>query len=71
MEERSERGDRFEGSIGGSAFTGTGRPSRTFARGRECAEDGCATKLSIYNAGRFCSRHEPQITPRMRGKKIA
>lgn len=70
MDERivDERGD---GSIGGSAFSGTGRPSRTFPRGRVCAEDGCETRLSIYNEGRFCCSHQPQVTPRMRGKKIA
>jgi hypothetical protein len=71
MEQRIEYGDRFEKSIGGSAFTGTGRPSRTFARGRVCDEDGCETRLSIYNEGRYCYQHEPQATPRMRGKKIA
>jgi len=71
MEERTEIGERFEGSIGGSAFTGTGRPSRTFSRGRVCAEDGCGTRLSIYNEGRYCSQHEPQAAPRLRGKKIA
>jgi len=71
MEQRSEFGDRFEGSIGATAFTGTGRPSRAFARGRVCAEDGCETRLSIYNDGSYCYHHEPQATPRMRGKKIA
>jgi hypothetical protein len=71
MDERIELGDNFEGSIGASSFTGTGRPSRTFPRGRVCDEDGCETRLSIYNEGRYCSRHEPQATPRMRGKKIA
>ncbi|HAM03524.1 MAG TPA: hypothetical protein DCQ30_15065 [Acidimicrobiaceae bacterium] len=71
MEERTEVGERFEGSIGGSAFTGTGRPSRTFARGRVCAEDGCGTRLSIYNEGHYCSQHEPQAAPRLRGRKIA
>jgi hypothetical protein len=71
MDEGNEFGERFEGSIGGRAFGVTGRPSRTFPRGRVCAEDGCGTRLSIYNEGRFCSRHEPQAAPRMRGKKIA
>ncbi|MHB8438272.1 MAG: hypothetical protein ACYDD4_03820 [Acidimicrobiales bacterium] len=71
MEQRSEMGDRSERSIGGSAFTGSGRPTRTFERGRVCEEDGCETQLSIYNDGRFCFQHEPQATPRMRGKKIA
>jgi hypothetical protein len=71
MEERTERGDRSEGSIGATPFVGHGRPSRTFPRGRICAEDACETLLSIYNEGRYCSRHEPQVTPRMRGRKIA
>ncbi len=71
MEERTELVERFEGSIGGSGFTGTGRPSRTFPRGRVCAEEECETRLSIYNDGRFCSRHAPQAAPRMRGRKIA
>lgn len=68
MEDHRELGTR---SIGGSAFTGPSRPSRTFARGRVCREDGCKTKLSIYNESDFCFLHEPQVTPRMRGKKIA
>lgn len=71
MEQRTDLGDRFEGSIGGSAFTGHGRPSKTFARGRVCGEDGCETRLSIYNEGHFCYQHEPRATPRMRGKKVA
>ena len=71
MDERSDLGERFDGSIGATTFTGHGRPSRTFARGRVCAEDECGTRLSIYNEGRFCSRHEPQAAPRMRGRKIA
>ena len=71
MEERTERGDRADGSVGATAIAGHGRPSRTFARGRVCAEDGCETKLSIYNEGRYCFQHEPQATPRMRGRKIA
>ncbi|HUY63796.1 MAG TPA: hypothetical protein VMV14_04700 [Acidimicrobiales bacterium] len=71
MEDRTERSNRFDGSIGASAFTGHGRPSRVFPRGRTCDQDGCQTKLSIYNDGHYCYQHEPQATPRMRGKKIA
>jgi hypothetical protein len=71
MEQRTELGDRFEGSIGGSAFNGHGRPSRTFARGRVCCDEGCETRLSIYNEGHFCYQHEPRATPRMRGRKVA
>ena len=58
-------------SIGGSPFKGPSRPSRTFASGRVCREDECKTKLSIYNESDFCFLHEPQVTPRMRGRKIA
>jgi len=58
-------------SIGGSWFTGHGRPSRTFPEGRVCAEPGCDTKLSIYNESEFCSLHEPETAPRLRGRKIA
>jgi hypothetical protein len=71
MEERTERGERHEGSIGATPFVGHGRPSRTFPRGRVCAEEQCETLLSIYNEGHYCFRHEPQAAPRMRGRKIA
>jgi hypothetical protein len=30
------------------------RPNRTYPAGRECAADGCDTRLSIYNGSRFC-----------------
>ena len=71
MDERSDLADLADGSIGGSGFTGTGRPSRTFPRGRVCANDECETRLSIYNDSAYCSNHQPQIAPRMRGRKIA
>ena len=54
MEDRSEFGDQ---SIGATAFTGYGRPSRTFASGRVCTEPGCDTKLSIYNDDEYCCLH--------------
>lgn len=62
MEETSVVGYRFsseEGSV------------RRFANGRVCSEEGCATRLSIYNDGDFCARHEPMTTLRTRGVKIA
>ncbi|MDE3085862.1 MAG: hypothetical protein KGJ77_03765 [Acidobacteriota bacterium] len=71
MDERSDLADLADGSIGGSGFTGTGRPSRTFPRGRVCGHDGCETRLSIYNDSSYCSSHQPQVAPRMRGRKIA
>jgi hypothetical protein len=35
-----------------------------------CREDGCETKLSVYNDGAFCSLHAPMVVPRTRGKKL-
>lgn len=62
MEERALSGDRI---IGAST------QSRTFPRGRICAEDDCTTRLSIYNEGEYCSLHHRAVTPRIRGRKIA
>lgn len=62
MEERALSGDRI---IGAST------QSRTYPRGRICAEDDCTTRLSIYNDGEYCSLHHRAITPRIRGRKIA
>jgi biotin operon repressor len=42
----------------GSTIGGECRPSQTWDAGRVCAHDGCATVLSIYNKGDFCSAHE-------------
>ncbi|MDP9453007.1 MAG: hypothetical protein M3P97_06375 [Actinomycetota bacterium] len=39
--------------------------------GRICREEGCHTRLSIYNDGPFCSVHTPMSTPRTRGRKLA
>jgi len=50
---------------------GSERPSRTFGKGRVCRESGCGTRLSIYNKGKFCYKHEPMAVPRTRGRKIA
>ncbi len=59
-------------AMSGSAFgSGSERPSKAFKANRLCAEDGCQTKLSIYNSGKFCYQHEPMVVPRTRGKKIA
>lgn len=60
-----------KGSIGGMFFKGHGRPSRTFGRNRVCGEGECETRLSIYNEGDYCYLHQPQVAPRVRGRKIA
>lgn len=33
---------------------------QTYPAGRVCAQDGCGTRLSIYNGGEWCARHEPE-----------
>jgi hypothetical protein len=50
-------------------FEGSGRPAKTFAKGRVCSEPGCGTALSIYNKSRYCYLHQPLVTPRTRGRK--
>lgn len=37
---------------------------RTYARGRVCAADGCATILSAYNAADRCALHGTASPPR-------
>jgi hypothetical protein len=51
--------------------TGASRASKAYKAGRVCSHDGCETVLSIYNKGKFCYQHEPMVTPRTRGRKIA
>ncbi|MBI2710821.1 MAG: hypothetical protein HYX34_14180 [Actinobacteria bacterium] len=58
-------------SMSGERFTSADQPSLRYGKGRVCAEDGCETKLSMYNDGDFCALHHPMEAPRMRGKKIA
>lgn len=44
-------------------------PSRTYRRGRVCTAERCSTVLSMYNAARFCWRHDPVILPRTFGHR--
>jgi hypothetical protein len=60
-----------ERSVSGTPFSGAGRPSRSFAKGRVCKEQGCDTILSMYNQDKFCAQHAPLTVPRTRGRKIA
>lgn len=46
------------------------RQQRRSKNGRVCKEDGCETRLSMYNHGNHCSLHAPMVTPRTRGRKI-
>ncbi len=54
----------------GSRITSTEGSTRRYRTGRVCREDGCQTKLSVYNDGAFCSLHAPMVVPRTRGKKL-
>jgi len=69
--DRALAGGMSERAVGGTPISGSDRPSRSFGRGRVCQEEGCGTRLSMYNEGRYCYRHEPMVVPRTRGKKIA
>jgi hypothetical protein len=46
------------------------RQQRRSKAGRVCVQDGCATRLSVYNHSEHCSLHAPMLTPRTRGRKI-
>ncbi|MDY7105223.1 MAG: hypothetical protein S0880_28895 [Actinomycetota bacterium] len=58
-------------SVVGYRFASDEGSTPQYGKGRVCSEDGCEARLSIYNDGDFCSLHEPMITPRTRGVKIA
>ncbi len=58
-------------AVVGYRFSSEEGSVRQFDRGRVCCEPGCCTRLSIYNDGEHCARHEPMTTLRTRGVKIA
>jgi len=45
------------------------RPNRVWGAGRVCVEEGCSTKLSIYNKSTLCWQHEPLHYQLARGKR--
>ena len=45
------------------------RANRVFSTGRVCAEDGCETRLSMYNKSKLCWQHEPLRYDVLRGRK--
>jgi hypothetical protein len=59
-----------EAALIGTRITSTERSSRRYKGGRVCKDDGCETRLSIYNDGKFCSLHAPMVVPRTRGRKL-
>ncbi|MDH4147135.1 MAG: hypothetical protein OEY23_18425 [Acidimicrobiia bacterium] len=58
-------------SIVGYRFDSEEGSVRHFPAGRQCLDPSCDTRLSIYNEGDYCARHEPMTTVRTRGVKIA
>lgn len=50
---------------------GRERPSRAWSAGRTCAEPGCPTRLSVYNAKDRCWQHTPIVFPNYRGRRLA
>jgi len=56
-------------ALRGTAVRALPRRNRTFSAGRVCAEDGCITRVSIYNRSKFCWMHEPLHYYIARGRK--
>lgn len=54
-------------ALGGIRLQGGVRPSRSYQGGRVCRQDGCSTKISIYNRRDYCNAHAPVKFPRVRG----
>jgi len=50
--------DELPDSVGGETPRDLGQPPHTYPRGRFCLEEGCDTRLSIYNQSDYCSLHE-------------
>lgn len=47
--------------------TGRRRRVKTFSDERQCAEQDCDTRISIYNPAEHCYAHSPRRFTRMRG----
>jgi hypothetical protein len=58
-------------SVVGYRFDSEEGTVRRFSNGRVCSNSECRTRLSIYNDGEFCARHEPMTTLRTRGVRSA
>jgi hypothetical protein len=46
------------------------RKSKTFAKGRVCANKDCEQVLSQYNKQKFCFQHHEKKFPRVRGHEL-
>ena len=56
-------------SLRGAPVRPLPRANRTWGTGRVCAEEGCTTKLSIYNKSKYCYAHQPIGATRTRGQR--
>jgi len=56
-------------SMRGAAVRALPRRNRRWSEGRTCAEDGCITRISIYNKSKYCWSHEPVRYYIARGRK--
>jgi hypothetical protein len=45
------------------------RRNRTWTKGRTCAQEGCVTRISVYNRAKYCWVHEPVRYYVARGRK--
>jgi hypothetical protein len=58
-------------AIRGQRTLGLPRANKKAPTGRICAEDGCGTRLSVYNKREKCWAHAEMKVPRLRGRKPA
>jgi hypothetical protein len=56
-------------SLRGAPVRPLPRANRLWTAGRTCTDEGCSTKLSIYNKSQFCWVHEPVKFHLARGKR--
>ena len=70
---RNDLGKRSVGDVHERPISRGTRPRRKraaitgFGKNRVCREPNCATRLSIYNNGKYCYQHEPMAVPRTAG----
>jgi hypothetical protein len=45
------------------------KPNRIYEAERVCTQEGCETRLSVYNKATFCWSHTPTKYPGARGER--
>lgn len=66
---RKDVDDVSEQGYKGAAIRSLPRPTKKYTTGRVCGQQGCETKLSVYNKWAFCWQHEPVHSYVPRGKR--